>query len=297
MKLDCLLTSVNENPLYLDFVPIFIKTWNKLYPYIDVIIILIAKNIPDNLLLFKKNIILFKPIENVLTSFTSQFIRLLYPCILNYKNGVLITDIDMLPMNNSYYTKNIIEYDNNKFIYYRGNVCFNYKQIAMCYNVATPETWKYIFKVNSLDDIVNYIKNVSYKNIIKEGHGNIGWCIDQITLYNTQISLYIPITLGKSDVQSYIKYIEMTKDYNWIGTFIWQHKFDCEYENEYKCYGCVKSGIEREKKEGKKYKIHKWERSMSKGLIEVKKAPGGFYCIHNGGWSKSNMIIKYNEIL
>ena len=188
MKLDCLLTSVNENPLYLDFVPIFIKTWNKLYPYIDVIIILIAKNIPDNLLLFKKNIILFKPIENVLTSFTSQFIRLLYPCILNYKNGVLITDIDMLPMNNSYYTKNIIEYDNNKFIYYRGNVCFNYKQIAMCYNVATPETWKYIFKVNSLDDIVNYIKNVSYKNIIKEGHGNIGWCIDQITLYNKVIN-------------------------------------------------------------------------------------------------------------
>lgn len=184
MKLDCILTSVNENPLYLDFVPIFIKTWNKLYPDVDVIIILIAKNIPDNLLLFKKNIILFEPIENVLTSFTSQFIRLLYPCILNYKNGVLITDMDILPMNNTYYTKNIIEYDNNKFIYYREDRLLSIKQIAMCYNIATPQIWKDVFKINSLDDIILSIKNVNDNNTIKEGHNNLGWSIDQQTLYN-----------------------------------------------------------------------------------------------------------------
>ena len=187
MKLDCVLTAVNENRLYLDFVPIFIKTWNKLYPNVDVKIILIAKNIPESLLLYKNNIIIFEPIENVLTSFTSQFIRLLYPCILNYKNGVLITDMDMLPMNSTYYTKNIIEVANNKFIYYRGNVCSDYKQIAMCYNVATPQIWKDIFKVNSIDDIVSIIKKCNNNNTIKEGHGNTGWCIDQITLYNKLI--------------------------------------------------------------------------------------------------------------
>lgn len=183
MKLDCVLTSVNENPQYLDFVPIFIKTWNKLYPGVDVKIILIAKNIPENLLLYKNNLIVFEPIENILTSFTAQFIRLLYPCILNYKNGVLITDMDILPMNKTYYTENIKSYENNKFIYYRENVCFNYKQIAMCYNVATPQIWKDIFKVNSLDDIIKNIKYINENNVIKSGHGNIGWCIDQKTLY------------------------------------------------------------------------------------------------------------------
>lgn len=136
------------------------------------------------MLLYKSNIILFDPIENILTSFTSQIIRLLYPCILNYKNGVLITDIDMLPMNKTYYTKNIIEYDNNKFIYYRNNICLQYKELAMCYNVATPKIWKDIFKINSVDDIVYYIKHVNNINIIKEGHGNTGWSIDQKTLYN-----------------------------------------------------------------------------------------------------------------
>ena len=184
MKLDCVLASVNENKLYLDFVPIFIKTWKKLYPNVDVKIILIAQDIPEQLLLYRNNIITFKPIENCLTSFTSQFIRLLYPCILNYTNGVLITDIDMLPMNKTYYTKHIMNHDDDKFIYYRDKICMQDKQIAMCYNVATPKIWKDVFKINSIDDIIKYIKNVNDGHVIKEGHGNAGWYIDQITLYD-----------------------------------------------------------------------------------------------------------------
>jgi len=117
MKLDCVLTAVNDSRLYLDFVPSFIKTWNKLYPDVDVKIIFISKNIPDDLLVYKENIILFEPIDNILTSFTAQFIRLLYLYILNYTDGVLITDIDILPMNRTYYTEHIKPYDNNKFIY------------------------------------------------------------------------------------------------------------------------------------------------------------------------------------
>lgn len=188
MILDCVLTSVNENELYIGFVPIFIKSWNKLYPNVDVKIILIAKEIPENLLSYESNIILFEPIENTLTSFTSQFIRLLYPCILDYKNGVMITDIDMLPMNRTYYSENIKSYDDNKFIYYRENICLNINQLAMCYNVAIPKTWKNIFEVNSLEDIKNIIKYVSDNNIIKDGHGNVGWSIDQRILFNKVMS-------------------------------------------------------------------------------------------------------------
>ena len=31
--------------------------------------------------------------------------RILYPCILNSTGGVMITDMDMLPLNSQYYTK------------------------------------------------------------------------------------------------------------------------------------------------------------------------------------------------
>ena len=183
MILDCVITAVNENELYTQFIPIFIKTWNKLYPKIDVKIILIAKKIPIEYSDYMNNIILFEPIGNILTSFISQYIRLLYPCILNYKNGVLITDMDMLPMNKTYYIDNIESYDNNKFIYYRGNALFNKKQIAMCYNVATPSVWKEIFKINTINDIKERLTYIFKKNRILEGHGNIGWSIDQVHLY------------------------------------------------------------------------------------------------------------------
>ena len=195
MKLDCVLTSVNENPLYLDFVPIFIKTWNKLYPTVSVKIVLIMNTIPQELQEYKDNIILFEPINNVKTSFTSQIIRLLYPCILDYENGVLITDIDMLPMNTKYYTVNIENYDNSKFIYYRGDLLLYAKQIAMRYNVATPITWKSIFKVQTKNDIIDFIKESQSnkkrrsvkKNTKKIATKNVddiwNWFADQETLY------------------------------------------------------------------------------------------------------------------
>lgn len=188
MKLDCVLTAVNDNNLYLDFIPLFINTWKKLYPSIDIKIILISNEIPEKYKEYSEYIILFTPIENISTSFISQYIRILYPSILNYENGVLITDIDMIPMNRTYYTKNIEEYDNSNFIYYRENVCMNYKQLAICYNVATPLIWKEIFNIYSVDDIINRLFNVYTKINYVEGHGKSGWCTDQIDLYSYVIN-------------------------------------------------------------------------------------------------------------
>jgi hypothetical protein len=185
MKLDCILTACNTNELYLDFIPIFIKAWNKLYPDIDVKIVLINDIIPTKFEAYKDNIILFKPIPNISTAFTSQYIRLLYPCILKqYKNGIMITDMDIIPMNRTYYTKNIENIDNNKFIYLR-DVCLNdYKQIAMCYNVGLSSTWANIFNINTIEDINQRLIDV-YKNInYVDGHGKSGWGTDQIDFYN-----------------------------------------------------------------------------------------------------------------
>lgn len=182
MILDCVVTACNNNELYIDFIPIFIKSWNKLYPNVDVKIILISDTIPVKFEEYINNIILFKPIPNIETSFISQYIRLLYPCILNYKNGILITDIDMIPMNSTYYTKNIENINNDKFIYYR-DVLMEYKQIAMCYNVALQNTWSQVFNINSIEDIkqrlIDVNKNINYI----DGHNQSGWFTDQIDFY------------------------------------------------------------------------------------------------------------------
>jgi hypothetical protein len=100
----------------------------------------------------------------------------------------MITDIDMIPMNRTYYTKNIENIDNNKFIYLR-DVCFNdCKQIAMCYNVGLSNTWASIFNINSISDIYQRLIDV-YKNInYIDGQGGSGWSTDQIDFYNYVIN-------------------------------------------------------------------------------------------------------------
>lgn len=178
MKLDCIVSACNMNPLYCDFIPPFINAWKTLYPDVDVRIILISDVLPTELQQYSEHIILFAPLPDVSTSLISQYIRLLYPCILNYENGIMITDIDMLPMNSKYYTKNIEPFDNMKFIYLR-NVCFEYDEIAMCYNVGLRQTWADIFNIHTLEDITTRLMEVSKRIVYLEGHGNVGWNTDQ----------------------------------------------------------------------------------------------------------------------
>jgi hypothetical protein len=174
MKIDCILTATNLNATYCEFIPIFIKTWKKLIPYVDIKIIMIADNIPIEYRDYSNNIILFKPIDNIDTSFISQYIRLLYPALLPYTNGILITDMDMLPLNSIYYTDNIKDISDDKFVYYR-NVLLNENEIAMCYNIATPNIWSSIFSINNINDIIErFIK------VHKEG---VNWSTDQKHLF------------------------------------------------------------------------------------------------------------------
>lgn len=174
MKLDCVLTAVDENPLYLEFLPLFVETWNKLYPQVDVKVVLIATSIPEEYLGYEKNIILFEPLEGVPTAFTAQFIRLLYPGLLKYKNGVMITDMDMIPMNKTYYTEHIKKCTDDKFIYLREYEMAENNEIAMCYNVALPGVWRDVFQVYTMDDVLRELKNAD----------STKWSTDQVTLHN-----------------------------------------------------------------------------------------------------------------
>lgn len=183
MIIDCILSACNLNKLYYDFVPIFVKSWKKLIPEADVKIILISDILPNDLKEYETNIILFKPIQNISSAFISQYIRNLYPAVLNYTNGVLITDIDMLPMNRKYYTNNIKYFDNNKFIHYRAGIYFDDGQMVMCYNVAPSNIWKKIFDVNTENDIVRRLIEVHNKVNYDGIPGHRCWSIDQLDLY------------------------------------------------------------------------------------------------------------------
>ena len=176
MKLEYVLTATNLHESYVHFIPIFFKTWKKLYPSVKVIIVVIAESIPLKYKEYEHCIRLFPPVEGVSTVFTSQFIRLLYPCILNSSDGVLVTDIDMLPMNRTYFIDSIKSAADDQFVYLRGNLLEIKKQMAICYNVARSSTWQEIFGVSSVEDIRD-----SFVHIAETV--DINWFTDQLILY------------------------------------------------------------------------------------------------------------------
>ena len=172
MKFTDILTATDTDSQYYKFVPMFITAWKKLFPEIKIHIILISDIIIPELTPFSEYIILFPPIKNVNNSFILQNIRLLYPCLLQSQGGVLISEVDTIPMTRSYFIEPIKYIDDDKFICYRQLECTGENRAIVSYNIAKSETWREVFSIKTINDIVFTIKeilntNPKYAELIK----------------------------------------------------------------------------------------------------------------------------------
>jgi hypothetical protein len=183
VKLTTVIASVNNNPEYYMFIPKQILFWR--HWGIEFLAIFVGENVPDILLPYKDNIILWNNNLELNTIYVAQNLRMYYTALINLpdNNVVMITDMDMLPTNITYYTKDLETYDSNDFIYYRN---IEGKQIYMCYNAAHPKIWGKLFNINNKNDIINKI-NDNYDNYDGIPESN-GWFIDQEIMYKTLIN-------------------------------------------------------------------------------------------------------------
>ena len=182
MKLTHVVTACNNNPKYTKFIPLFIERWNKLYPGVTVIIVFIATKLPAELEKYSANIRLFSPINHINTAFCAQVIRLLVPCLLTTSDGILLTDIDMLPGNSTYFQRAIESYTDT-FISLRPYRIAGNDQIAMCYVVAPRNIWTDIFNIQTAQDIRSFLTS-HYRPEYDAVHGGNAWYSDQQILYN-----------------------------------------------------------------------------------------------------------------
>lgn len=180
MKIGTVLVATDLNPLYVRFVPSFITAWKILVPEADICVVLIADRLPPFLGRFADHIRLFPPIPGVHSAFQAQCIRLLYPRLITRNEGVLITDMDMLPMNRSYYVDSIASIPDDHFVVYR-DVCLPH-EISMCYNVAHPSTWISMF---GREDAVTLLRSWNTTVQYSGEHGGSGWNTDQVILVNS----------------------------------------------------------------------------------------------------------------
>ena len=156
MKLDLCLVSCDLNPMYYPYFPLVRQCWKNIVG-IDCILILIAKEVPYELLSEKEHIILFPPLPNIPTAFQAQCIRLLYPSMLLQKyQGIIISDMDIIPLNKDYFVSHIATLPEDSFCVYR-DVISEHKQYPMCYCVASSETWASVFDISIKNDIMEKI--------------------------------------------------------------------------------------------------------------------------------------------
>jgi len=187
MNLHTVVTAANNNPLYRDYIPVFLRAWSKLFPDINVRILMVGDQDPDY---NHPGIINIETIPGVHPGFHAQCIRLLWPAIAGNTAGfsdgdaVLTTDIDMIPMSRGYYTETISNYSDDKFVCLR-NVIDHLQQYPICYNIATPATWKKVFRINNKVDIIERLEKWYNETTYDGEHGGKGWNFDQTKLFKS----------------------------------------------------------------------------------------------------------------
>lgn len=157
MKFGTVVSAVNTVPYYMMFVGQFIKAWKTLFPDVNIIIVLVADTIPDELQAYAKYLHLFPAPPGVSDVLVSQCIRLLWPRFLDTTDGVLITDIDMFPMSRGYYEDPIAPLSPDTVAVYRTDgvlVNGNPREIYMCYVCASPMSWRGLFGDEPHQDVL-----------------------------------------------------------------------------------------------------------------------------------------------
>ena len=187
MKLKYIVTGVNENLLYLKCVPLFIDAWKSLNKNLEVKVVLFANTLPEFLLPYKESIVVIPPITGVSTAFCSQVVRLLYPCILPNDGVVLISDVDLLPLNLKYFENALEVHQQDKFVTFRADHMKKHgrPEVVMCYNGAHSSVWAAIFGVKSIDEIIKKLSFIYSKIEYEDKHNGKGWRTDQRFLYES----------------------------------------------------------------------------------------------------------------
>lgn len=179
MKLDCVLVACNDNPKYLDFWPLVKQAW-WLIAKLPCILVYVGEALPEALA-NDMAVRHFKPIHGWPTATQAQCIRLLYPALLKCEGAVMLSDMDMIPMQRNFFVNGFNQFEDTQIVSLRG-IDEHDKQVYICYVGATPKVWSAIFHIETEEDIRSTM--TKWSSIESDGeHGGIGWCTDQVILY------------------------------------------------------------------------------------------------------------------
>jgi hypothetical protein len=183
LRLTHVLVSSDLNQRYLEVWPLAKRAWREI-ARLEPILVLVApeSDVPSELR-GDPDVRVFRPVDGVHTAFQAQCIRLLYPATLEGTGGVIVADIDMVPLNTGYFHRPAGHVGETDFVAYRDLMLPN-AEIPICYNAADPATWQELFGVATTGEaarrLTEWARDVTYDGV----PGGRGWATDQKALYN-----------------------------------------------------------------------------------------------------------------
>lgn len=171
MKIDYVIIASDENPTYKDFYPIVAKKWFELGYKTYYVNICDTDEILENKWGIIHNI---KALDFVSTAFQSQVVRLF--CSNFIEGNLLMSDIDMLPINKDYYNSYLDELTESNVIIYTGQPYTDVPYYPMCYILAHSKTLRNILSIGNL-------RFSDYCKMLFEKYGE-AWNTDEHFMYD-----------------------------------------------------------------------------------------------------------------
>jgi hypothetical protein len=198
MKIDYVIISSDDNPMYKDFYPIVAKRWLSLGCKTYYVNITDTDEIIENEFGIIHKI---KACDFVSTGFQSQVVRLFAS---NFIDGnLLMSDIDMLPINRDYYHQYNSELTDDNVIIYSGQPYGNVPYYPMCYILSHSKNYKKYLNIENLTF-------TEYCKILLSRYGE-KWNTDENFMYD-EFQKYLDKMVVKTD-RNFSRRIDRS---NWI---------------------------------------------------------------------------------
>jgi len=145
MKIDIAIHSSDSNPFYLDFWPIVSKIWKLKF---DIKPILVYIDEDHNIKIDETygEVIKLKPVKGIPLYLQNLWVRYWIPSIYPDKVSV-ISDIDMLPISERYFVKQIEKIPADKYVHIDPQI-ESYGKLHSCYHIAKGSTFREILELH-----------------------------------------------------------------------------------------------------------------------------------------------------
>ena len=145
-EINYVIISSDDNPMYKDFYPIVAKRWYDLGFKTYYVNITDSDGIEKN----EWGIIhKIKALDFVSTGFQSQVVRLFSSKFI--EGNIMMSDIDMLPINGDYYKQYLNELTDDNVIIYSGQPYGDVPYYPMCYVLSNSKNFRKYLDIENID--------------------------------------------------------------------------------------------------------------------------------------------------